>query len=138
MFLLDTVVASEVRKPSRHGGVMAWIGSTPAEHQYLSAVSFWEFARGIAATRRQDPVKAGELQLWMNSLLATSQILPATAPVFLVFHDMRARTGRSSIEDLLIAATAQVPALTMVTRNTKHFVGLGVPVFDPWTGTIYP
>lgn len=138
MFLLDTVVVSETRKPSRHGGVMAWLDATPGEQQFVAAVTFWEIARGIDITRRQDPAKADQLWRWMQDLLSTQQILPATARIFVVLQRLLALTGRSSsIEDLLIVSTAQVHSLTVVTRNVRDFVGLGVPVFDPWTGRAY-
>lgn len=132
MFVLDTNVISETRKASRHKGVMAWIAATPKAHQFIAAVSFWEFQRGIDATRLHDPQKATELQSWMDGLLSTEQVIPMTGAMFVAFHKLRQRTGRHKIEDLMIAATALVTDMTVATRNVKDFSDLGVRIFNPW------
>jgi predicted nucleic acid-binding protein len=133
MFILDTNVVSETRKPGRHKGVMAWIVSTPKSQQFIAAVSFWEFQRGIDATLRQDPAKAAELQAWMDGLLSTAQVIAMDGAMFVAFHRLRERSGHRNIEDLMIAATALVADMVVVTRNTRDFHGLGVRVLDPWT-----
>ena len=69
MYLLDTNVVSELRRPRPHQAVLAWIQSVPPEQLYLSAVTIGEIQAGIEITREQDPAKAAELGAWLDDQL---------------------------------------------------------------------
>jgi hypothetical protein len=78
-YLIDTNVASEMRKPKPHGGVLAWLESLELGQGFFAAVTFGEIQKGIEITRRQDPLKAAEIEAWALELEQTSQVLAMTA-----------------------------------------------------------
>ena len=132
MWLLDTNVVSETRKARPHGGVMAWIDRQPAESLNVSAVTLGELQAGVEITRRTDPAKAAEIEAWMEMVEAARPAVPADAAVFR--HWARLMSGKSNdlMMDGLIAATAQVHGLTVVSRNVGDFAALGVEAVDPF------
>jgi toxin FitB len=73
MYLLDTNVISELRKPRPHGGVVAWLESINSNDLYLSAVTLGEIQAGIELTREQDPLKAAEIEAWADALACAIQ-----------------------------------------------------------------
>ena len=73
--LIDTNVVSELRKPKPHGAAVAWLHSLELGQGFFSAVTFGEIQRGVELTRRQDPVKANEIEAWAAQLERTSQVL---------------------------------------------------------------
>ena len=68
MYLLDTNVISELRKPRPHGGVLAWIASVPDRELFLSALTLGELQAGVERTRRQDPQKAALIESWIDQI----------------------------------------------------------------------
>ena len=138
MYLLDTSVVSEVRKPRRAPAVVRWLSDAPADSLYLSVITIGEIARGIAEQRRigteQSISDADALQAWLEGLLADypQRILPVDVPI-------ATRWGRlcdahpEHPTDMLIAATALDHGLTVVTRNADRFRPTGVPVLDPFS-----
>ena len=72
-YLLDTNVVSELRKPRPHGGVLAWMGTLHEDQIFLSAVTLGELQRGIERTRKQDPSKAQEIELWLDHVAASKE-----------------------------------------------------------------
>ena len=74
MFLLDTNVVSELRKPKPHGAVLAWIAQADDADLHLSAVTIGEIQAGIEITREQDPDKAAELSAWLDQVAAAYQV----------------------------------------------------------------
>ena len=134
MFLLDTVVLSELRKADRNTQVEQWIKEHADDAMFISALTVGEIRRGITLQQGKDPAFASRLTSWLDSLLiyyGKKRILPVTTEVALAWGDLSAKLGNASA-DLLIAATAQVHKLTVVTRNARHFMGSGVPVCNPW------
>lgn len=133
MYLLDTNVISELRKPRPHGGVTAWLQAATAESLYLSAVSVGEIQAGIELTREQDGAKAAHIEAWLDDLSQTYSVLPMDAAVFRVWARLMHRQSDTLNEDAMIAATAVVHGLTVVTRNVADFKHFGVPLLNPFT-----
>lgn len=132
MFLLDTNVVSELRKPRPHGGVVSWIQSVEDASLFLSAVTLGEIQAGIEMTREQDHVKALQIESWLDQVAGTFRILPMDAVVFRAWARLMHRTSDTLYEDAMIAATAKVHRLTVVTRNTSDFKEFGVPLLNPF------
>ena len=132
MFLLDTNVVSELRKARPHGGVLAWFKATPESSMFVSAVTLGEIQRGIELTNDQNPAKALELTQWADRLADTHNILPMDAQTFRVWARLMHHQSDALFEDAMIAATAQVHQLTVVTRNTRDFAAFKLPLLDPF------
>ena len=131
-YLLDTNVVSELRKPRPHGGVVAWANDQQDEQLFLSAVTLGELQAGIERTRRQDPAKASEIELWADPLAASYQILPMDAVCFREWGRIIDRKPDELLEDAMIAATARVHHLIVATRNEGDFKRLDVRIFNPF------
>ena len=134
MYLLDTNVVSELRKPRPHGGVLQWLRAADDAALHLSAVTLGEIQAGIELTREQDAAKAAEIEDWLDRLALSLQVLPMDGAAFRAWARLMHRKSDTLYEDAMIAATAQVHRLTVVTRNVADFKALGVPVIDPWEG----
>lgn len=133
-FLIDTNVISEVRKQSRcDPNVAAWYASIDDGDLYLSVLVMGEIRRGIELARRHDPAKAAALEAWLNEVDAAfgERILPVDRAVTDEWGRMSARRPIPVIDGLL-AATAKVHRMTLVTRNSGDVAGLGATVLDPF------
>ena len=134
MFLLDTNVVSELRKTQADPAVVAWARSVPAYKLYISAITLLEIETGILRLERRDPGQAATLRNWLEV-----HVMAAFAGRVLSVDGAVARRcarlhvpNRSNECDALIAATALVHDLTVVTRNTRDFAFSGAPVLNPW------
>ena len=132
MYLLDTNVVSELRRPRPHKAVLNWIANLPADQLFLSAVTVGEIQAGIEITREQDWAKAQELEAWLEQVMASLGVLPMDAAAFREWARLKHRKSDTLIEDAMIAATASERNLTIVTRNIRDFEALGVRVVDPF------
>ena len=132
MYLLDTNVVSELRRPNPHRNVLNWIRSVPGGELFLSSVTIGEIQAGIEITREQDTAKAEELEDWLDRLLETFGVLSVDAPAFREWARLMHRQSSSLMQDAMIAAVAIVNRLTVVTRNVRDFEQLGVPVLNPF------
>jgi predicted nucleic acid-binding protein len=132
MYLLDTNVISETRKVTPHGGVMAWLRSRKDEKVFLPAVVFGEIQTGVEKTRRQYPQKALEIEDWILRLLAAFDVIPMTAVEFREWARLMNKRSDDLTRDAMIAATAKVHRLIVVTRNTKDFRHFGVETLNPF------
>ena len=135
MFLLDTNVISELRRPERaDGNVVAWAGAVPAASFFLSVISILEIELGVLQIARKEPARGAVLRAWIDE-----QILPRfdgrVLPIDTTVAQRCARLhvpNRRAERDALIAATAMVHGLTVVTRNVADFKPIGVALLNPW------
>lgn len=132
MYLLDTNVISELRKTRPHGAVLAWIGGVADADLHISAVTIGEIQAGIEMTRAQDKAKAADIEGWLDQVAATYNIIPMDARAFRAWARLMHRQSSQLIEDAMIAATASVHHLVVVTRNVRDFEQLGVRCLDPF------
>lgn len=135
MYLIDTNVISELRKPRPHGAVVAWMQRIEDRHLFLSAVSVGEIQAGIELTREQDPDKAAVLETWLEGVVATRAVLDMDAAAFRQWARLMHRQSDTLHEDAMIAATAIRHGLTVVSRNVADFKDLGVAVINPFDVT---
>lgn len=132
MFLLDTNVVSELRKPKPHGAVLAWFEAIADEQLHLSAVTIGEIQVGIELTREQDEAKALEIQAWLELVATSYNVLPMDALAFRAWAKLMHGKSDTVYEDAMIAATAKIHGLTVVTRNVADFKAFGVPLLNPF------
>ncbi|MDB5555994.1 MAG: VapC toxin protein [Rhizobium sp.] len=135
MFLLDTNVISELRRPDKADrNVVAWAGTIPAASFFLSAISILEIELGVLLIARKDAAQGTILRAWIDG-----QILPRfDGRILAVDTAVAQRCARLHVpdrraeRDALIAATAMVHGLTVVTRNVADFEPVGVALLNPW------
>jgi toxin FitB len=132
MYLLDTNVISELRKTKPHGAVLAWITSIDPYDVLLPAVVIGEMQAGAELTRKQDIAKALEIERYIQKVLDAFKVLPADAAIFREWARLIHGKSRDLTEDAMVAATARVHSLTVVTRNTKDFESFNVKVLNPF------
>jgi toxin FitB len=137
MYILDTNVISELRKAKAgkaDQNVMAWAIAVPYTSLFLSAITILELETGVLMIERRDPLQGAILRTWLDHHVLPSfhkRVLPVDIAV-------AQRCARLHIpnpcaeRDALIAATALVHGMTVVTRNVADFVVTGVPIFNPW------
>ncbi len=141
MYLLDTNVVSELRKirvGKADSQVAAWADSVDAADLYLSVITVQELEIGILLAERRDPTQGAIFRAWLNK-----QVLPAFAGRILAVDMAVAQRSAQlhvpnprPVRDGLIAATALVHGMTVVTRNVDDFEPTGVAVFNPWTKAV--
>ena len=137
MFLLDTNVISELRKAGdgkANAHVVAWLSSVDAAAFYLSTVTIMELELGILRIERRDPAQGALLRSWMDGYILpefSERTLPIDTRVALRCARLHVPDPRSD-RDALIAATALVYGMTVVTRNMADFELTGVPLLNPW------
>jgi predicted nucleic acid-binding protein len=134
-FLLDTNVVSELRRTRPHGAVLAWRRSVPLHQIAIPAIVIAEIQDGIEITRKQDATKAQELDKWLDEVMDYYSILPAEGAIFREWARLMASKQDDLSGDAMIAATARVRHMIVVTSNVKDFDGLAVEVFNPFSYT---
>jgi predicted nucleic acid-binding protein len=136
-YLLDTCVLSEFQRPTPQATVVAWLRAQEEETFFLSVLTLGELQRGIS--RLPTSRKRNRLQAWLDSDLRQrfeGRILPIDDKVALRWGEVQARVEargtRLPVVDNLIACTALIHNLAVVTRNGEDFARTGVRVVDPW------
>ena len=111
-----------------------WHGSVLSKSSrfFLSAVSLGELQAGVEATRRQDSAKANEIEVWIEQLAASYQVLPMDTACFREWARLMDRRPDRLSEDAMIAATARVIGLVVATRNERDFTHFGVRILNPF------
>jgi toxin FitB len=134
MYLLDTNIVSELRKPKPHGAVLAWFDSVVAAHEnlYISAVTVGEIQIGAERTREQDAAKAAQIDAWLSTVMGHYEILPKTATCFRRWAKLIHRQSDTRFADAMIAATAFTHNLVVVTRNVRDFEHFDCPLLNPF------
>jgi len=137
MYLLDTNVVSELRKirtGKADSRVAAWADGVDASDLYVSVITIQELEIGVLLAERRDPVRGAVFRAWLNA-----HVLPAfTGRILAVDTAVALRSARLHVPDLrpvrdaLIAATALVHGMAVVTRNVADFEPTGVPTLNPW------
>jgi len=133
-FLLDTNVVSELRKPSADAGVVTWAAQLARRDAYLSVVTIREIEAGIILVERRDERQGAVLRSWLEERVLVQyadRLLPADLTVARRAAALHVPDPRPE-RDALIAATALVHGLVVVTRNVSDFAPTGVEVLDPW------
>ncbi len=138
-FLLDTNVISELRKAGdgrADTNVTAWVAARDATAFLISAITILELERGVLSVQRRDPKQGGRLRKWLDDHVRpqfAGRILPIDDAIATRCAQLHIPDRRNEA-DALIAATALVHNLSVVTRNVKDFQETGVVVIDPWQG----
>ena len=139
MFLLDTNVISELRKlggGNADAQVTAWIAERDAASLYISVVTLMELEIGILRIQRRDTGQGERLRTWLDRYVVPEfleRTLPVDSAVALRCARLHVPDPRAE-RDSLIAATAMVHGMAVVTRNVADFEATGALVIDPWTG----
>lgn len=132
-YLLDTNVVSEIRRRNASPHVLAWYESADSSDLFASVLMLGEVRRGIERLRRRDPSQAASLERWLHDLYASfaDRIVHIDSEI----AEEWGRIGADSPippEDGLMAATAKVRGMTLVTRNVAHVDRPGIRVLNPW------
>jgi len=135
VYLLDTNVVMELRKPKPHGAVVQWIQNIAEADLHISAVTIGEIQAGIEVTREQDEAKAAEIEQWLDLVATAFNVVPMDAAAFRVWARLMHGSSDTLYEDAMIAAIAKVHKYTLVTRNVKDFKQFEVSVLNPFTTT---
>jgi toxin FitB len=136
MFLLDTNVVSELRRKRRaHPAVRAWAEGVSSADLRLSVITGLELDLGRLLIARRDPDQAVRLARWIERTLESYPVLSVDLAVARRAASLHVPDPRQE-RDALIAATALVHKLTVVTRNVKDFEPMGVPILNPWQGIV--
>lgn len=132
-FLLDTNVVSEARKATGNAQVRRWIESVPGDDLYLSVLVVGEIRQGIERLRPRDPAQAKVYEAWLIRLQQdyAERIVPITEEIAEEWGRLNA-AGQLPVIDGLLAATAKVKSLTLVTRNTADVARTGVQLLNPF------
>jgi predicted nucleic acid-binding protein len=132
MYLLDTNIVSELRRVRPHGAVLSWLAGVEDADLHLSAVTIGEIQAGIEIAREQDPAKAAEIEDWLEAVAATYNVLTMDGRTFRAWARLMHKRSDDLLEDAMIAATAAVHNLTIVTRNVRDFKNFGVRTLNPF------
>jgi toxin FitB len=131
MYLLDTNMISELRRPGLHTSVVGWLSGIAADQVFISAVTLGELQAGVENVRRQDPGRAEIIESWIDRVAQSYNVLPMDGSAFRCWAKLMHGKPADLIADAMIAAIAAVHNLTVVTRNLSDFERLGCRLSTP-------
>jgi predicted nucleic acid-binding protein len=132
MYLLDTNIVSELRRPKPHAGLVAWLSGIAPDQLFISAVTLGELQVGVENVRQQETGRAEIIEGWIDSVATSYNVLPMDGGAFRCWARLMHGKPADLIADAMIGATAAVHNLTVVTRNLRDFEQLGVQALDPF------
>jgi predicted nucleic acid-binding protein len=134
-YLLDTNVISELQKPRPNAGVRDFLTAAVGRFTCISVLTVGELRRGAELKRRRDTADAARLDTWIDRLEAdyAGRVIPVSRDVATLWGRISADRSRPVV-DTIIAATALVHGLTLVTRDVRDVAGTGVNAVNPWLG----
>lgn len=134
MFLLDTMVISELRKKKVNDHVAQWFNDVNDSEIFLSVITIGEIRKGICKRDKENQSEAKELSFWLDRIISHyfDRILPITNDIALEWGKLSYKIGNAGADNML-AATAIIHGLTVVTRNVCHFECTGATYFNPWS-----
>ena len=138
-YLLDTNVVSELRKigdDKADANVVAWIGAEEAGNFFISAITILELERSVLSIQRRDVAQGARLRAWLDNRIRPEfegRILSVDDAVATRCAHLHVPDRRNEA-DALIAATALIHGLSIVTRNVRDFEGTGIVLINPWQG----
>jgi toxin FitB len=132
-FLLDTNVVSETRRKTPEPKVLAWVARADPADLFISAMTLGEIAKGVAMRAKQSPIQAAGLEQWLAAtrLKYRDRIVAVDADIAEAWGHLAAKRPFPIIDGLL-AATALVRGMTLVTRNVRDIADVGIPTLNPW------
>lgn len=138
MYLLDTNIVSELRKATKataNPGVVAWASAVPTSSLFISVITLMELELGVLLKERQDPAQGAVFRAWLDTHVRPAfagRVLPIDDQVAVKCAALHAANPKPA-RDSLIAATALVHGMTVVTRNVADFQACGVALCNPWS-----
>jgi len=132
MYLLDTNVVSELRRAKPHGAVLAWLKSVRAARLCVSAITVGELQAGVERVRGNDPDKARQIEEWLDAAVRAFEILAVDAEIIRLWARLKRGRKDDHFEDAVLAATAMVHGLTLVTRNVRDFAEFDLTIVNPF------
>jgi toxin FitB len=133
MYLLDTNVVSELRRPKPHGAVLAWLNAIDEKDIAICAATIGEIQAGIEKTRAHDGKRAKELDDWLSEVERGYVVLSLDAAAFRAWGRLMRDQSPTLAMDAMIASVAITKGLIVATRNVKDFAGFGVKTVDPFS-----
>ena len=131
MFLMDTNIVSELRKPRPHGAVVAWARAYAPGYYSIPCMAVYELQVGVELVRKQDAAKSNEIDRWIEQIVASHSVVPVEQRAAREAARIMRGQPREMFEDAMIAAIAKVNGLTVATRKTKDFEHFGVSLVNP-------
>ena len=132
-FLLDTNVVSETRRKAPDPKVVAWVSQADPSDLFISAMTLGEIAKGVALRAKQNPAQAAGLEQWLAETRTeyANRIVAIDADIAEAWGRLDAKRNLPVVDGLL-AATALVRGMTLVTRNVRDVAGAGITLLNPW------
>lgn len=132
-FLLDTNVVSETRRKTPDPKVVAWVSQADPSDLFISAMTLGEIAKGVALRAKQSPAQSADLEQWLTATRIgyADRIIAIDADIAEAWGRLDAKRNLPVVDGLL-AATALVRGMTLVTRNVRDVAGAGVALLNPW------
>ncbi|MBM3546019.1 MAG: type II toxin-antitoxin system VapC family toxin [Alphaproteobacteria bacterium] len=132
MYILDTNVVSELRRPRPSPQVVEWVSAQANEDLHLASVTIGELQAGVERLRKRDAERAATLDIWIDDLVASHAVIPIDASIYRSWARLMVDRPESLCEDALIAATARARGFTVVTRSLRDFKSFEVKLLDPF------